>query len=210
MEWRKHKKALPIIINCPDKIDVKAMCIWMKHVQSTEEQAEYWEKVEERMDGVGPIPRCIFNQLEYRIHLSAIEKAVKLIKPSNATDYMGVGSDKIWIAEDVSHKIVKVVRVREEPGIEVGYNAPVSRLAMVKITHRLTNMTPPVDVFSLLLRGYGFFFVGGFRAFRHGHVYESACRGYNTKKPHWATSRRTNNVAVFGIERQPSRSPHPQ
>ncbi|KAF8294915.1 putative retrotransposon hot spot (RHS) protein, partial [Trypanosoma cruzi] len=30
-DWRKHKEAVPIIINCPHRIDVKAMCFWMKH-----------------------------------------------------------------------------------------------------------------------------------------------------------------------------------
>ncbi|RNC52154.1 putative retrotransposon hot spot (RHS) protein, partial [Trypanosoma cruzi] len=152
-EWRKHKGAAPIIINCPEEMDVKAMCFWMKQIQPTgeqaeeqlEEQARYWETVEERMDEVGPIPRCIFDVLEYGIHLNAIDATVKDINASNATDYMGVGSGKIWIAKGVSHKIVKVVRVREGPGIEVGYNAPVSHSARVKITHHLTNMTPPVD-----------------------------------------------------------------
>ncbi|EKG00503.1 retrotransposon hot spot (RHS) protein, putative, partial [Trypanosoma cruzi] len=175
-DWRKHKGAVPIVINCPEEMDVKAMCFWMKHIQPTEEQvreqaeehaeeqlekqtreqAKYWETVEERMNEVGPIPRCIFDVLEYRIHLTAIDTTVKNINATNATDYMGVGSDEIWIAKGVSHKIVKVVRVRAVSGIEVGYNAPVSHSARVKITQRLTNMTPPVDVFNLLLRGYSY------------------------------------------------------
>ncbi|RNF13360.1 putative retrotransposon hot spot (RHS) protein [Trypanosoma cruzi] len=183
-QWKKDKRVVPIVIDCPHRIDLKAMCFWMKHIQPTEEQvreqleeqtgeqtreqleeqaeeqamnpAQYWEKVEKRVDEVGPIPRCIFNLLEYNTHVPAIEKAVKLIKPSNATDYMGVGNDKIWIAEDVSHKIVKVLRMRAVSGIEVGYNAPVSRSAMVKITHHLTNMTPPVDILNLLLRSFGY------------------------------------------------------
>ncbi|EKG01332.1 retrotransposon hot spot (RHS) protein, putative [Trypanosoma cruzi] len=167
-DWRKHKGAVPIVINCPEEMDVKAMCFWMKQIQPTgeqaeeqleeqaREQAEYWETVEERMNEVGPIPRSIFDVLEYRIHLTAIDTTVKNINATNATDYMGVGSDEIWIAKGVSHKIVKVVRVRNENRVEVGYNAPVSHSARVKITQRLTNMTPPVDVFNLLLRGYSY------------------------------------------------------
>ncbi|PWU84162.1 putative retrotransposon hot spot (RHS) protein [Trypanosoma cruzi] len=175
-DWRKHKGAVPIVINCPEEMDVKAMCFWMKHIQPTEEQvreqaeehaeeqlekqareqAKYWKEVNERMDEVGPIPRCIFDELEYGIQLTAIDTAVENINASNATDYMGVGSDEIWIAKGVSHKIVKVVRVLNEKRVEVGYNAPVSHSARVKITQRLTNMTPPVDVFNLLLRGYSY------------------------------------------------------
>ncbi|PWU96784.1 putative retrotransposon hot spot (RHS) protein [Trypanosoma cruzi] len=124
--------------------------------EKAREQAKYWETVNERMEEVGPIPRCIFSGLEYRIHLTAIDAAVGNINATNATDYMGVGSDEIWIAKGVSHKIVKVVRVLNEKRVEVGYNAPVSHSARVKITQRLTNMTPPVDVFNLLLRGYSY------------------------------------------------------
>ncbi|EAN93710.1 putative retrotransposon hot spot (RHS) protein [Trypanosoma cruzi] len=171
-QWKKDKRVVPIVIDCPHRIDLKAMCFWMKHIQPTEEQtreqleeqteeqamnpAQYWEKVEKRVDEVGPIPRCIFNVLEYNTHVPAIDKAIENINASNATDYMGVGSDKIWIAEDVSHKIVKVLRMRAVSEIEVGYNAPVSRSAMIKITHHLTNMTPPVDILNLLLRSFGY------------------------------------------------------
>ncbi|PWV09812.1 putative retrotransposon hot spot (RHS) protein [Trypanosoma cruzi] len=194
--WRRHKTAVPLIINCPHRIDLKAMCFWRKHFQPTGEQAEeqamnpaqYWEKVKERMDEVGPIPRCIFNQLEYKIQLSEIEKVVKLIKPSNSTDYMGVGGDKIWIAEYVSQTIVKFVRVREESGIEVGCNAPVSRSAMVKITQHLTNMTPPVDVFNLLLRGSRFFLWvdlehSGTAAFMNPHAVDIIQRNLTELQP---------------------------
>ncbi|PWU92227.1 putative retrotransposon hot spot (RHS) protein [Trypanosoma cruzi] len=103
--WRKHKGAAPIIINCPDRTDVKAMCFWEEHNGQVEEeeekqareQAKYWETVEERMDKVGPIPRCIFNESEYGIRLTAIGKAVKDINASNATDYMGVGRSKFGL-----------------------------------------------------------------------------------------------------------------
>ncbi|EKF29515.1 retrotransposon hot spot (RHS) protein, putative [Trypanosoma cruzi marinkellei] len=158
-EWRKHQEAMPIIINCPHRIDVKAMCFWVKHDQRPEEQAEdqardtvqYWENIEERMDKVAPIPRCILNEEEYNIQQYAIDKAVELIECPNSLKYMDVGSGNLWAADDVSHKIVKVVRVIEVTGVEVGYNAPVSRLAMAKITYRLTHMMPLVDVFNLFL-----------------------------------------------------------
>ncbi|RNE97399.1 retrotransposon hot spot (RHS) protein, partial [Trypanosoma cruzi] len=39
-EWRKQREAAPIIINCPDEMDVKAMCIWKGHNGQLEEQAE--------------------------------------------------------------------------------------------------------------------------------------------------------------------------
>ncbi|ESS61249.1 retrotransposon hot spot (RHS) protein [Trypanosoma cruzi Dm28c] len=203
-EWRKQREAAPIIINCPDEMDVKAMCIWKGHNGQLEEEAEeqareqaekkareqakYWETVNERMDKVGPIPRCIFNELEYRIRLTAIGKTVKNINATNATDYMGVGRSKIWIAEYVSHTIVKFVRVRAVPGIEVGCNAPVSHSARVKITQRLTNMTPSVDVLNLLLRNFGCFLwvvfeYAGTAAFMNPHAVDIIQRNLTELHP---------------------------
>ncbi|EKG00935.1 retrotransposon hot spot (RHS) protein, putative [Trypanosoma cruzi] len=199
-EWRKHKGAAPIVLNCPEEMDVKAMCFWMKHIQPTEEeaeeqlekqtreQAEYWETVNERMDKVGPIPRCIFSELEYRIRLTAIDTAVKDINASNSTDYMGVGRSKIWIDDYVSQTIVKFVRVRAVSGIEVGYNAPVSRSAMDTITYHLTNMTPPVDVFNLLLRNFGCFLwvvfeYAGTAAFMNPHAVDIIQRKLTELQP---------------------------
>ncbi|PBJ76491.1 retrotransposon hot spot (RHS) protein [Trypanosoma cruzi cruzi] len=194
--WRKHKGAAPTIINCPDRTDVKAMCFWEEHNGQVEEeeekqareQAKYWETVEERMDKVGPIPRCIFNESEYGIRLTAIGKAVKDINASNATDYMGVGRSKIWIDEYVSHTIVKFVRVQGVSGIEVGCNAPVSRSAMATITYHLTHMTPPVDVFNLLLHNSGCFLwvvfeYAGTAAFMNPHAVDIIQRKLTELQP---------------------------
>ncbi|EKF33144.1 retrotransposon hot spot (RHS) protein, putative, partial [Trypanosoma cruzi marinkellei] len=64
-EWEKQLTAKRIIMNCPDEMDVKAMCAWMKQGVKTDEQAEYWEMVKTHMDEVGPIPRYIFDDEEY-------------------------------------------------------------------------------------------------------------------------------------------------
>ncbi|EKG00606.1 retrotransposon hot spot (RHS) protein, putative [Trypanosoma cruzi] len=113
---------------------------------------------------------------------------------------MGVGSDKIWIAKGVSHKIVKVVRVLNEKRVEVGYNAPVSHSARVKITQRLTNMTPPVDVFNLLLRGYSYLAwvaleQSGTATFMNPHAVDIIQR--NLTEPH-LKGRLTSRFSVLG------------
>ncbi|EKF39257.1 retrotransposon hot spot (RHS) protein, putative, partial [Trypanosoma cruzi marinkellei] len=59
-EWEKQLTAKRIIMNCPDEMDVKAMCAWMKQGVKTDEQAEYWKMVKTHMDEVVPIPRYIF------------------------------------------------------------------------------------------------------------------------------------------------------
>ncbi|PWV19541.1 putative retrotransposon hot spot (RHS) protein [Trypanosoma cruzi] len=58
--WAEQTEAEEIIMNCPDKSDVRAMCIWKEHNGQVEEEADYWKKVKDRMDKVGPILRFIF------------------------------------------------------------------------------------------------------------------------------------------------------
>ncbi|PWV00870.1 putative retrotransposon hot spot protein (RHS) [Trypanosoma cruzi] len=45
-KWETQVRASRIIMNCPDEMDVKAMCAWMKRGVKPDEQAEYWKKVE--------------------------------------------------------------------------------------------------------------------------------------------------------------------
>ncbi|RNC57293.1 retrotransposon hot spot (RHS) protein [Trypanosoma cruzi] len=62
MHWASEKRAVRIIMNCPDESDVKAMCVWMKRNQPVQQQAEYWRELRGRMDKVGPILRYIFDE----------------------------------------------------------------------------------------------------------------------------------------------------
>ncbi|RNC41502.1 putative retrotransposon hot spot (RHS) protein, partial [Trypanosoma cruzi] len=55
-KWETQARAERIIMNCPDEMDVKAMCAWMKRDETKEKKAECWKMVEERMEKVGPIP----------------------------------------------------------------------------------------------------------------------------------------------------------
>ncbi|PWV19776.1 putative retrotransposon hot spot protein (RHS) [Trypanosoma cruzi] len=50
--WEKYKSPKRIIMNCPEKDDVKAMCVWMKRNDSSV-QAEYWKNINGRIDEVG-------------------------------------------------------------------------------------------------------------------------------------------------------------
>ncbi|PWV16748.1 putative retrotransposon hot spot protein (RHS) [Trypanosoma cruzi] len=48
-EWEKQLQASRIIMNCPDEMDVKAMCAWMKRGLKPDEQAGYWKEVKKHM-----------------------------------------------------------------------------------------------------------------------------------------------------------------
>ncbi|PWV07079.1 putative retrotransposon hot spot protein (RHS) [Trypanosoma cruzi] len=109
-EWETQAKASQIIMNCPDEMDVKAMCAWTKRGLDTDEQAGYWKKVEERMKKFGPIPRHIFDEKSYKDRLAAINGALLAIKLTDVGEYFALRGSKLWYSEDPSHKLVKVVR----------------------------------------------------------------------------------------------------
>ncbi|EKF27423.1 retrotransposon hot spot (RHS) protein, putative, partial [Trypanosoma cruzi marinkellei] len=52
-EWEKQLTAKRIIMNCPDEMDVKAMCAWMTRYADKDVQTKYWEMVKTNMDEVG-------------------------------------------------------------------------------------------------------------------------------------------------------------
>ncbi|RNC46434.1 putative retrotransposon hot spot (RHS) protein, partial [Trypanosoma cruzi] len=60
-EWAKQLQAVRIIVNCPDEMDVKAMCAWMTRDETAEKQVECWKMVEKHMYLLGPIPRHVFD-----------------------------------------------------------------------------------------------------------------------------------------------------
>ncbi|RNC55676.1 retrotransposon hot spot (RHS) protein [Trypanosoma cruzi] len=62
IHWASEKRAVRIIMDCPDESDVKAMCVWKKRNQPVQQQAEHWRELRGRMDKVGPILRYIFDE----------------------------------------------------------------------------------------------------------------------------------------------------
>ncbi|PWV04593.1 putative retrotransposon hot spot protein (RHS) [Trypanosoma cruzi] len=134
-EWETQADAERIIVNCPDGMDVKAMCAWMKRGGTTDEQAEYWKMVEWRMDRVGPIPRYIFGANEFIAHSAATEESLDGIKSRDGEKHFTHGGVRLWYSGDPSQKLVRVVRARGEVGAEVFLNAPTSLCLGRRIPH---------------------------------------------------------------------------
>ncbi|EKG05868.1 retrotransposon hot spot (RHS) protein, putative [Trypanosoma cruzi] len=128
--WAEQMGAEQIIINCPDESDVRAMCIWKEHNGQVEEEAgeeaDYWKKVNGRMDKVGPLLRCVFDQSVYKDRIDSCESVVNKMILRDTNYYSVLGTDKMCEGSHVSHKLVKVVRVRGEDGSELPYNALIS------------------------------------------------------------------------------------
>ncbi|PWU82907.1 putative retrotransposon hot spot (RHS) protein [Trypanosoma cruzi] len=80
IHWANEKRAVRIIMNCPDESDVKAICVWKKRNQCAQQQAEYWREVKGHMDKLGPILRYIFDEGGYKIGL-AVATALWIVRP---------------------------------------------------------------------------------------------------------------------------------
>ncbi|RNF00121.1 putative retrotransposon hot spot (RHS) protein [Trypanosoma cruzi] len=150
-EWEKQTKASRIIMNCPDEMDVKAMCAWMKRGLGQDKQAEYWRMVKKHMEIVGPIPRHIFDVDEYKKRTKDVENALRWINIGDQGKYFTQGGEKKWYSEDPSHKLVKIVRVREKSAFEDFANAPICEYLGVLTLSRLTKVLSANDILFLVL-----------------------------------------------------------
>ncbi|PWU91211.1 putative retrotransposon hot spot (RHS) protein [Trypanosoma cruzi] len=93
-KWETQLKVTRIIVNCPDEMDVKAMCAWMKYDETPDKQAEYWKKVEEHMYLLGPIPRHIFDADEYGRRTKDVMRALRWINIGDRGKYFTQGERK--------------------------------------------------------------------------------------------------------------------
>ncbi|EAN86737.1 putative retrotransposon hot spot (RHS) protein [Trypanosoma cruzi] len=153
--WAKLVRAKQIIINCPDESDVRAMCIWKEHngqlaVEEEEEEADYWKKVNGRMDKVGPLLRYIFDDRKYIGRIDSCKSKVKTMNLFATNYYSILGTNEVCDDSHISHKLVKVVRLRGGNNLELPYNALVSSYLGNLVTCKLAELMVPND-FNLLV-----------------------------------------------------------
>ncbi|PWV04087.1 putative retrotransposon hot spot (RHS) protein [Trypanosoma cruzi] len=137
--WTKKMDATAIVTNCPEENDVRAMCIWMKRNRPLQEQAEYWKEVRGRMNNVGPILRSIFDKQAYDDRIKACQQAVDGSTASELERNLGIGCCYSCNDNDLSRKLVKVVRVRRGNNIESPLNLLVSPHLERETLSRLEN-----------------------------------------------------------------------
>ncbi|PWU89805.1 putative retrotransposon hot spot protein (RHS) [Trypanosoma cruzi] len=149
-EWEKQSRSVRIVMNCPEKDDVKAMCVCMKRNGSTV-QAVYMKMVEGRMDKLGPLLRYAFDKRAYKDRMDTCRSIVDKMVLSDTQSYSVLGTDKMCEGKHVSHKLVKVVRVRgKEDKSELPYNALISSHFAELTLCKLATLMVPND-FNLLV-----------------------------------------------------------
>ncbi|EAN89031.1 retrotransposon hot spot (RHS) protein, putative [Trypanosoma cruzi] len=150
--WKKKMDATAIVTNCPEENDVRAMCIWMKRNRPLQEQAEYWKEVRGRMNNVGPILRSIFDKQAYDDRIKACQQAVDGSTALELERNLGIGCCYLSNDNDLSRKLVKVVRVRRGNNIESPLNLLVSPHLERETLSRLENEMKQSDFIFFVLR----------------------------------------------------------
>ncbi|PWV20740.1 putative retrotransposon hot spot protein (RHS) [Trypanosoma cruzi] len=124
-EWAKQLQAARVIVNCPDEVDVRAMCAWMRRDETPDKQAEYWKKVKKHMYLSGPIPRHVFDEEAFTERCGAVRFALQSINEITVKEHFSRGGESPWCSEDPSHKPVEAVREIYAGGV-ILFNAPMS------------------------------------------------------------------------------------
>ncbi|PWU96467.1 putative retrotransposon hot spot protein (RHS) [Trypanosoma cruzi] len=139
-EWAKQIQAARIIVNCPDEMDVEAMCAWITRDETKEKQAEYWKEVKKHMYLLGPIPRHVFDEEAFTERCGAVKFALQLINEVTVKEHFSRGGESPWYSEDPSHKLVKVVR-EIYAGAVILFNAPISDCLEERTLERFPSVT---------------------------------------------------------------------
>ncbi|PWV05617.1 putative retrotransposon hot spot (RHS) protein [Trypanosoma cruzi] len=126
IHWANEKRAVRIIMNCPDESDVKAMCVWKKRNQPPPQQAEYWREVKGRMDKLGPILRYIFDEGSYKYWIAKCHNLVDGTTSWGIQSYSVFGTSKLWEGNNVLEYLARIVRARGERNGESPFNAPIT------------------------------------------------------------------------------------
>ncbi|RNE98580.1 retrotransposon hot spot (RHS) protein [Trypanosoma conorhini] len=114
--WKEQKGAVRTVMNCPEELDVKAMCAWATRNQSSQEQNNYWETVKNRIYRVGPIPQYIFNERGFSRHCGEVRSVLRALRASDVEEYFVGSGGRIWHTDNPFNEIVKVVREHVEGG----------------------------------------------------------------------------------------------
>ncbi|CCD20404.1 retrotransposon hot spot protein, (RHS), putative, (fragment), partial [Trypanosoma vivax Y486] len=122
-QWVKDRNDKLIYVNCDDERDLKAFVAWQKLFplgqdagitdELCKEISDEWKRVKQRIEQVGPLPRFVFSRGSFGPRFVELDNAIDGITLNNKAQYMGIlRMDSEWKPDHVSHKLVKLVRVR--------------------------------------------------------------------------------------------------
>ncbi|KAH8610723.1 putative retrotransposon hot spot protein 4 (RHS4) [Trypanosoma vivax] len=126
--WVKDRGGIMVIVNCDDERDLVAFVAWrvLRGLpDKTEDNAGLWldaekilkeqlEVLNKRIQTVGPLPRFVLDDDKtFKQRETQVIAMLNGINENNRANYKGILSCKMnWQNDDVTHKLVKIMRVR--------------------------------------------------------------------------------------------------
>ncbi|CCD21573.1 retrotransposon hot spot (RHS) protein, putative, partial [Trypanosoma vivax Y486] len=126
--WVKDRGGIMVIVNCDDERDLVAFVAWrvLRGLpDKTEDNAGLWldaekilkeqlEVLDKRIQTVGPLPRFVLDDDKtFKQRETQVIAMLNGINENNRANYKGILSCKMnWQNDDVTHKLVKIMRVR--------------------------------------------------------------------------------------------------
>ncbi|PWU99568.1 putative retrotransposon hot spot protein (RHS) [Trypanosoma cruzi] len=117
-EFVRQRISRQITMNCPEEMDVKAMCAWMKRDWTTQGQEKYWWMVSHQMLFLGPILRYIFDAKDFSKRYNELDRVLRSIKSRDDVVCVTYEAITAWFTENPFHKLMCVKREKGRFGAE--------------------------------------------------------------------------------------------
>ncbi|KAF5217452.1 hypothetical protein ECC02_009665 [Trypanosoma cruzi] len=117
-EFVRQRISRQITMNCPEEMDVKAMCAWMKRDWTTQGQEKYWRMVSHQMLFLGPILRYIFDAKDFSKRYNELDRVLRSIKSRDDVVCVTYEAVTAWFTENPFHKLMYVKRETVRFGAE--------------------------------------------------------------------------------------------
>ncbi|EKG03482.1 retrotransposon hot spot (RHS) protein, putative [Trypanosoma cruzi] len=148
-EFARQRDSRRIIMNCPEEMDVKAMCAWMTRDGTPQEQQKYWWMVHRQMNFLGPILRYIFDANGFSKRYNELDRILKSIKTRIDVRYVTRGGTAVWCTENPFYKLMCVDRKRGVFGIEDLKTDLSSGHLAYRLSPLIEKIIPSVEFFNL-------------------------------------------------------------
>ncbi|PBJ79652.1 retrotransposon hot spot protein (RHS) [Trypanosoma cruzi cruzi] len=117
-EFVRQRVSHLIIMNCPEEMDVKAMCAWMKRDETPQEQEKYWWMVCRQMIFLGPILRYIFDAKDFSKRYNELDRVLRSVKSRDDAKRITHGGVTTWFTGNPFCKLMYVKREKGKLGAE--------------------------------------------------------------------------------------------
>ncbi|PWV16805.1 putative retrotransposon hot spot protein (RHS) [Trypanosoma cruzi] len=117
-EFLSQRDSRRIIMNCPDEMDLEAMCAWMKRDGTPQEQQKYWWMVHRQMLFLGPILRYIFDAKDFSKRYDELDRVLRSVKSRDDAKRITYETSTAWFTENPFYKLMRVKRENGKFGAE--------------------------------------------------------------------------------------------